>query len=68
MTLILTFLGLTAVTYSIVARCPDTGQLGVAVQSHFFGTGAVVPWLAAGVAILVMLFTVSMRLAIRSIK
>jgi uncharacterized Ntn-hydrolase superfamily protein len=37
------------VTYSIVARCPDTGQLGVAVQSHFFGTGAVVPWLAAGV-------------------
>jgi uncharacterized Ntn-hydrolase superfamily protein len=37
------------VTYSIVARCPDTGQLGVAVQSHFFGTGAVVPWLEAGV-------------------
>jgi uncharacterized Ntn-hydrolase superfamily protein len=37
------------VTYSIVARCPDTGQLGVAVQSHFFGTGAVVPWVAAGV-------------------
>ena len=35
-------------TYSIVARCPDTGQLGVAVQSHFFGTGAVVPWLEAG--------------------
>jgi uncharacterized Ntn-hydrolase superfamily protein len=37
------------VTYSIVARCPETGQLGVAVQSHFFGTGAVVPWLEAGV-------------------
>ncbi len=36
-------------TYSIVARCPDTGQLGVAVQSHFFSTGAVVPWLEAGV-------------------
>ena len=36
-------------TYSIVARCPETGQLGVAVQSHFFGTGAVVPWLEAGV-------------------
>ena len=36
-------------TYSIVARCPDTGQLGVAVQSHFFGTGNVVPWLEAGV-------------------
>lgn len=23
-------------TYSIVARNPDTGQLGVAVQSHWF--------------------------------
>ena len=23
-------------TYSIVARDPDTGQLGVAVQSHYF--------------------------------
>ena len=36
-------------TYSIVARDPDNGQLGVAVQSHFFGTGNVVPWLEAGV-------------------
>jgi uncharacterized Ntn-hydrolase superfamily protein len=36
-------------TYSIVARCPDTGQLGVAVQSHFFGVGAVVPWVESGV-------------------
>lgn len=36
-------------TYSIVARCPETGQLGVAVQSHFFSVGSVVPWLAAGV-------------------
>lgn len=36
-------------TYSIVARCPDTGQIGVAVQSHFFAVGAVVPWLEAGV-------------------
>lgn len=36
-------------TYSIVARCAETGQLGVAVQSHFFGVGAVVPWLEAGV-------------------
>ena len=32
------------VTYSIVARDPATGQLGVAVQSHFFSVGAVVPW------------------------
>jgi uncharacterized Ntn-hydrolase superfamily protein len=31
-------------TYSIVARDPATGQLGVAVQSHFFSVGSVVPW------------------------
>jgi uncharacterized Ntn-hydrolase superfamily protein len=37
------------VTYSVVARCPHTGRLGVAVQSHFFGVGAVVPWVRSGV-------------------
>jgi uncharacterized Ntn-hydrolase superfamily protein len=37
------------VTYSIVARCPDTGRFGVAVHSHFFSVGSVVPWLASGV-------------------
>jgi uncharacterized Ntn-hydrolase superfamily protein len=36
-------------TYSIVARDPSTGRLGVAVQSHYLGVGPVVPWLAAGV-------------------
>lgn len=36
-------------TYSIVARDPDTGQLGVAVQSHWFSVGSVVPWVEAGV-------------------
>lgn len=36
-------------TYSIVAFDPTAGQLGVAVQSHYFGTGAAVPWLEAGV-------------------
>lgn len=36
-------------TYSIVARCPATGQLGVAVQSHFFSVGSVAPWARAGV-------------------
>jgi uncharacterized Ntn-hydrolase superfamily protein len=35
-------------TYSIVARDPDTGQLGVAVQSHYFGV-FVVAWAEAGV-------------------
>jgi uncharacterized Ntn-hydrolase superfamily protein len=36
-------------TYSIVARDPHTGQLGVAVQSHFFSVGSIVPWAEAGV-------------------
>jgi uncharacterized Ntn-hydrolase superfamily protein len=37
------------VTYSIVARDKETGQLGVAVQSHYFQVGPVVPWALAGV-------------------
>ena len=36
-------------TYSIVARDTATGQLGVAVQSHWFSVGSVVPWAEAGV-------------------
>ncbi|MGH9030634.1 MAG: DUF1028 domain-containing protein [Acidimicrobiia bacterium] len=38
-------------TYSIVARDPRTGALGVAVQSHYFAAGAVVPWAEAGVGV-----------------
>ena len=36
-------------TYSIVAFDPSTGDLGIAVQSKFFGVGSVVPWAKAGV-------------------
>lgn len=36
-------------TFSIVARDPVTGELGVAVQSHWFSVGAIVPWAEAGV-------------------
>ena len=36
-------------TYSIVALDAKTGQLGVAVQSHWFSVGTVVPWAKAGV-------------------
>jgi uncharacterized Ntn-hydrolase superfamily protein len=36
-------------TYSIVARDKETGELGVAVQSHYFQVGPVVPWAVAGV-------------------
>lgn len=36
-------------TYSIVARDGATGRIGVAVQSHWFDVGSVVPWAKAGV-------------------
>src|SRR5215813_7627354 len=36
-------------TFSIVARDPQTGELGVAVQSHWFAVGNKVPWAEAGV-------------------
>ncbi len=38
-------------TYSIVARDPATGEMGVAVQSHYFSVGPVVPWAEAGVGV-----------------
>lgn len=40
---------LPAHTYSIVARDPRTGDLGVAVQSHYFSVGSAVPWAEPGV-------------------
>ncbi len=36
-------------TFSIVGRDPDTGDLGIAVQSKFLAVGAVVPWARAGI-------------------
>ncbi|MEQ6376957.1 DUF1028 domain-containing protein [Bacillaceae bacterium S4-13-56] len=36
-------------TFSIVGFDPETGELGIAVQSKFIGVGAVVPWAKAGV-------------------
>jgi uncharacterized Ntn-hydrolase superfamily protein len=36
-------------TFSIVARDPQTGEMGVAVQSHWFAVGQIVPWAEAGV-------------------
>src|SRR5262245_8437359 len=57
-TLLIPFLLLTAAapvrdplahTYSIVARDPLAGEMGVAVQSHYFSVGPVVPWAEAGV-------------------
>ncbi|MBI4565250.1 MAG: DUF1028 domain-containing protein [Planctomycetes bacterium] len=41
--------GSVVATFSIVAVDPDTGELGIAVQSKFIAVGAVVPWAKAGV-------------------
>jgi uncharacterized Ntn-hydrolase superfamily protein len=36
-------------TFSIAARDPGTGDLGIAVESKHFAVGVLVPWLAGGV-------------------
>ncbi|MFI8609672.1 DUF1028 domain-containing protein [Pseudomonas sp. NPDC077649] len=36
-------------TFSIVGRCSDTGQLGIAISSSSIAVGARCPWLRAGV-------------------
>ncbi len=38
-------------TYSIVARDKNTGEMGVAVQSHWFSVGTLVNWGEAGVGV-----------------
>ncbi|MGE3275785.1 MAG: DUF1028 domain-containing protein [Vicinamibacterales bacterium] len=38
-------------TFSIVARDPATGEMGVAVQSHWFAVGSIVTWAEAGVGV-----------------
>jgi uncharacterized Ntn-hydrolase superfamily protein len=38
-------------TYSILARDQQTGELGVAVQSHWFSVGPIVPWGVPGVGV-----------------
>lgn len=35
-------------TFSVVARDPDTGEMGVAVESHWFSVGMLVTWAEAG--------------------
>lgn len=39
-------------TYSIVARDTLTGEMGVAVQSHWFSVGTIVTWGEAGVGVI----------------
>ncbi|TDK48695.1 DUF1028 domain-containing protein [Antarcticimicrobium luteum] len=43
-------------TYSIVARDPATGHLGIAVASRFFAVGALVPHIRTGAAVATQAF------------
>ncbi len=55
-------------TFSIVARDTVTGELGVAVQSHWFNVGAVVPWGEAGVGVIATQSFVNVSFGIRGLK
>ncbi|MDG6955481.1 MAG: DUF1028 domain-containing protein [Nitrososphaerota archaeon] len=48
-------------TYSIVARDGKTGEMGVAVQSHYFSVGSAVPWARAGVGAVATQATLDVR-------
>ncbi|MBU7003921.1 MAG: DUF1028 domain-containing protein [Theionarchaea archaeon] len=55
-------------TYSIVARDPDTGEMGVAVQSHYFSVGSIVPWVEPGVGVVATQALVEVSYGPRGLK
>jgi uncharacterized Ntn-hydrolase superfamily protein len=55
-------------TYSIVARDPESGQMGVAVQSHWFSVGSLVPWAQAGVGAIATQSFVEVRYGVSGLE
>ena len=55
-------------TFSIVARDPVTGEMGVAVQSHWFSVGSVVSWGEAGVGVVATQSFVNPSFGIRGLE
>lgn len=55
-------------TYSIVARDPDTGEMAVAVQSHWFSVGTVVSWGEAGVGVIATQSFVNKSFGLRGLE
>jgi uncharacterized Ntn-hydrolase superfamily protein len=55
-------------TYSIVARDPATGELGVAVQSHWFAVGSNVTWAEAGVGAIATQSFIDPGLGVRGLE
>ena len=55
-------------TYSIVARDEKTGEMGVAVQSHWFSVGSLVPWAEAGVGAVATQSFIEVRYGVSGLK
>ncbi len=55
-------------TYSIVARDPKTGEMGVGVQSHWFSVGSVVSWGEAGAGVVATQSLVNKSFGLRGLE
>ncbi|MFX0138192.1 MAG: DUF1028 domain-containing protein [Candidatus Hodarchaeota archaeon] len=55
-------------TYSIVARDPETGEMGVGVQSHWFSVGSVVSWGEAGIGVVATQSLVNKSFGLRGLE
>jgi uncharacterized Ntn-hydrolase superfamily protein len=55
-------------TFSIVARDPVTGEMGVAVQSHWFSVGSIVSWGESGVGVVATQSFVNPSFGIRGLE
>lgn len=55
-------------TYSIVAIDPETGDMGVAVQSHWFSVGSVVAWGEAGIGVVATQSFVNVSFGVRGLE
>lgn len=55
-------------TYSIVCRDAETGEMGVAVQSHWFSVGTAVSWAEAGVGAVATQSFVNKSFGIRGLE
>jgi uncharacterized Ntn-hydrolase superfamily protein len=55
-------------TFSIVARDSVTGELGVAVQSHWFSVGTAVSWAEAGIGAIATQSFVNKSFGIRGLN
>jgi uncharacterized Ntn-hydrolase superfamily protein len=55
-------------TYSIVARDPKTGEMGVGVQSHWFSVGSIVSWGESGVGVVATQSLVNASYGLRGLE